>query len=93
MNRHRETTVNSKTTPIGYGPTVGDMRMSRLSHPRATLVAMILLAAVFLLFGMFASAVEPACVPAPTGMSSPASIDGSLSLIGHWVVNATHGAS
>ena len=82
MNRLRDKTVNTKTTQIEYGgPTIGDMRMSRLSHPRASLVAMILLAVVFLLFGMFASAaMEPSYTPAPN------TINGAASLIGDWVL-------
>ncbi len=80
MNRLREKTVNSKTTHIEYGPTIGDMRMSRLSHPRASLVAMVLLAVVFLMFGLFASAVEPSYTPAPN------TINGAASLIGDWVL-------
>ncbi len=81
MNRLREKTVHGKTTHIEYGPTISDMRMSRLSHPRASLVAMILLAVVFLLFGMFASAaIEPTYTPAPI------TIDGAASRIGDWVL-------
>ena len=80
MNRLREKTVNTKTSPIEYGPTIGDMRLSRLSHPRASLFAMILLAVVFLLFGLFASAVEPTYTPAPN------TLNGTVSLIGDWVV-------
>jgi hypothetical protein len=72
--------VDSKTTHIEYGPTIGDMRLSRLSHPRASLVAIILLAAVFLMFGMFASAMEPSYTPAPN------TINGAASLIGDWVL-------
>lgn len=81
MIRHREKTVNSKATPGSFGPTIDEMRLSRLSHPRATLLAMILLATVFLLFGMFASAaVDHAYMPAP------ATFDGALVLIGNWVL-------
>ncbi len=81
MIRHRDKTVNTRTTQIEYGPTISDMRMSRLSHPRASLVAMILLAAVFLLFGMFASAAaEPGYTPAPN------TINGAACLIGDWVL-------
>ena len=80
MNRLRDKTVNSKTTHVDYGPTISDMRLSRLSHPRASLVAIILLAAVFLMFGMFASAVEPGYSPAPN------TINGAASLIGDWVL-------
>ena len=84
MNRLRDKTVNTKTTNIEYGPTIGDMRLSRLSHPRASLLAMILLATVFVLFGMFASAVEPSYTPAPDTI--PGSINGAASLIGDWVI-------
>ncbi len=85
MNRLRDKTVNTKTTHIEYGPTIGDMRMSRLRHPRASLLAMVLLATVFVLFGMFASAaVEPSYTPAP--ITLPGTIDGAASLIGDWVV-------
>ena len=83
MNTPSEKTVTTKSTSFGYGPTVNDMRLSRLSHPRATLVAMVLLAAVFLLFGMFANAVEPSYTPAPN------TIDGALALIGDWVLGCT----
>ena len=76
MNLHREKSVNTKTTATG--PLVNEIRLSRLSHPRATLVAMVLLAAVFLLFGMFAGATEPAAIPAPN------TLDGALLLIGDW---------
>ena len=80
MNRLSEKTVNTKTTHIEYGPTIGEMRMSRLRYPRASLLAVVLLAVVFLLFGMFASAVEPAYTPAPN------TINGAASLIGDWVL-------
>jgi hypothetical protein len=81
MNTDREKPVNTRVNQMGYGPTVSDMRMSRLSHPRGTLLAMILLAAVFLLFGMFAAAaVEPGYVPPPS------TVDGAASLIGDWVL-------
>ena len=38
------------------------IRLSRLNHPRGTLVAMVLLTAVFLLFGVFANALHPELV-------------------------------
>ena len=79
MNRHREDTVNPKPT-FRYGPTIDEMRLSRLSHPRATLVAMILLAVVFLLFGLLASAADVSHTPAPN------TVNGAVSLIGHWVM-------
>ena len=78
MNTDREQSVNTKTE-LRYGPTINEMRLSRLSHPRATLVAMILLALVFGAFGLLASAAEVSYTP------SPASLGGSLSLISHWV--------
>jgi len=83
MIRLRDKTVNTKTPHIEYGPTITDMRMSRLRHPRASLLAMILLAVVFLLFGMFATAVEPGYSPAPN------TINGAASLIGDWVLSHT----
>ena len=82
MNTDREQIVNTKTN-LRYGPTIGEMRLSRLSHPRATLVAMILLAIVFLLFGLFANAAEVHYTPAPN------SVSGAISLIGHWVTAST----
>ena len=81
MKLHSEKTVTTKTTDIG--PLVNDMRLSRLSHPRATLVAMVLLASVFLLFGMFAAAGEPAATPAPN------TLDGAILLIGDWVLGGS----
>lgn len=80
MNRYRENTVNTKANPLSYGPTISDMRLSRLTHPRATMLAIILLAVVFLLFGMFAGALETGYTPAP---STPG---GTASLIGNWVL-------
>ncbi len=80
MNTIREKTVNTKTTHLEYGPTIGEMRMSRIGHPRASLFAMILLAVVFLLFGLFASAVEPSYSPAPN------TVNGAMALIGDWVL-------
>ncbi|MGE0622959.1 MAG: hypothetical protein AB7I04_06825 [Pseudomonadales bacterium] len=71
--------MNTKPT-FRYGPTIGEMRLSRLSHPRATLFAIILLAVVFLLFGLFTSSVDVSHTPAPN------TVDGAVSLIGHWVV-------
>jgi hypothetical protein len=44
-------------------------------------MAMVLLAVVFLLFGMFANAVEPAYTPAPN------TINGAMTLIGDWVLD------
>ena len=79
MTIDSENTVNTKTTEMSLGPTADEMRLSRLSHPRATLMAMALLAVVFLLFGMFASAAEPDYAPAL------GSIDGAATLLGSWV--------
>lgn len=79
MNINRDKTVTTKTTHMEYGPTIGEMRLSRLGHPRASLFAIILLAAVFLLFGLFASAAVSDYSPAPN------TIDGAVALIGDWV--------
>ena len=83
MKLHREKTLNGKSNEAVYGPTVDEMRMSRLSHPRGTLFAMVLLAAVFLIFGLFVGAAEPAPMPAPN------TIDGAAQLIGNWVLGCT----
>ena len=56
-----------------------ETRMSRLSHPRATAFAMILLAVVFLLFGVFASAIEPAYTPAPN------TFEGAAVIVSSWI--------
>ena len=44
-----------------------DFRLSRISHPRATLWAMILLALVFLGFGLVAEAFVPAAALSASG--------------------------
>lgn len=80
MNMNRDKTVTTKTNQMGYGPTIGEMRLSRLGHPRASLFAIVLLAAVFLLFGLFASAAASNYSPAPN------TIDGAVALIGDWVL-------
>jgi len=59
---------------------LSEIRMSRLSHPRANLFAMLLLAVVFLLFGLVASAFEPGYSPAPN------TLEGSAMIFGHWLV-------
>lgn len=67
----------------GKSPLITDMRLSRLSHPRATLVAMILLAVVFLLFGVFAQAMYPA-----PEMPAPNTVDGAFMLLRMWAFGA-----
>lgn len=59
---------------------ISEIRMSRLSHPRASLFAMLLLAAVFLLFGLIASAFEPGYSPAPN------TFEGSAMIFGQWLL-------
>lgn len=87
MNKCRENTVNAKTTQPSCGPTISEMRMSRLSHPRASLLTVILLAAVFLLFGLFASAVEPDYAVTPAIMNC--CVPGDWALIGDWISGHT----
>ena len=73
--------MDSKLLKGSRGPTVNEIRMSRLSHPRASLVAMLLLAGVFLLFGAFANAtVEHAHLPAPN------TIEGAAMLLSDWLL-------
>ncbi len=54
----QETDVNTRNSSF---------RLSRISYPRATLWAMILLALVFLGFGLLAEAYVPAFEPADAG--------------------------
>jgi len=60
-------------------PIISEIRMSRLSHPRATLFAMLLLAAVFLLFGIVVSGLVPDYSPAPS------TIEGSAMIFADWL--------
>ena len=46
-------------TNTGKGTMNHSIRLSRVNHPRGTLVAVVLLTAVFLLFGVFANALHP----------------------------------
>ncbi len=46
-------------TNTGKGTMNHSIRLSRVNHPRGTLVAMVLLAAVFLLFVFLAHALHP----------------------------------
>ncbi len=62
---------------------INDMRLSRLSHPRATLVAMVLLAIVFLTFGVFAQAMQGS-----VEMPAPNTIQGALVLVSDWAFGA-----
>lgn len=78
----RKTDVETKASDtFSRGPVVSDIRLSRLTHPRGTLVAMILLAVVFILFGMFAEARPTAHVPAPN------TLDGAAYLVTDWVLH------
>ena len=52
--RGSEPATDTGKATMNYG-----IRLSRLNHPRGTLAAMVLLAAVFLLFGAFAHALHP----------------------------------
>jgi len=61
-------------------------RLSRLTHPRATLVAIILLAVVFGLFGAVANALHPelsAVAPA-----APDTWAGVVQLIDGWIIQS-----
>lgn len=79
MNTRAHTqTVNVRST-AGERNILNEIRMSRLSHPRATLFAMILLAVVFGLFGLIASAFEPSYTPPPT------SLEGAARIFGDWL--------
>lgn len=77
----RNTDVETKASnTLDRGPMIREIRLSRLTHPRATLVAMALLAVVFILFGVFANAL-PTHPVAP-----PNTFDGAVFLISDWVL-------
>ncbi len=61
-------------------PLISEIRMSRLRHPRASILAMVLLAVVFLAFGLIASALEPGYSPAPSTAEGLAMIIGNALL-------------
>ena len=67
------------------GPLIGELRLSRLRQPRGTTLAMVLLAVVFLAFGVFANAVEPTSLPG--AMPAPNTVDGAMHLITGWVLS------
>ena len=85
MNTRASTTAHRPTMKArgttGQKNILSEIRMSRLSHPRATLFAMILLAVVFGLFGLIASAFEPSYTPPPT------SFEGAAKIIGDWLLH------
>ena len=83
MNTCQEKTVNARNSPLHNTPTIAELRMSRLRYPRGTLMAMILLAVVFLLFGLFASAIQPEYA------APPETITGLLSSLSEWATGAT----
>jgi hypothetical protein len=72
--------TQSQQSPYQARSIISEIRMSRLSHPRASLFAMLLLAAVFLLFGIVASAYEPSYSPAPN------TFEGSARIFGNWLM-------
>ena len=74
--------TKASTFDIPKGPQINDIRLSRLSHPRATLFAAVMLAIVFLLFGVFANAMAPPHMPAPN------TLDGAAVLVCDWVLNS-----
>jgi len=80
-----EATFNTIRSPkrvrASHRPLISEIRVSRLRQPRATTLAIVLLATVFLLFGMVAAAMEPAHPPMPT------SAEGVVNLIASWAVH------
>ena len=81
MNKEQKVEIQMSDQQFNNGksPLINDMRLSRLSHPRATLVAIILLAVVFLLFGVVAQTMNPAVeIPAPN------TVDGAFMLLRIW---------
>ncbi|MCZ6458551.1 MAG: hypothetical protein O6766_04240 [Gammaproteobacteria bacterium] len=75
--------MNYQDTNETKSTMINDMRLSRLSHPRATLVAMVLLAIVFLTFGVFAQAMQGG-----VEMPAPNTIQGALVLVSDWAFGA-----
>ena len=60
------------------------IRLSRLTHPRASLIAMVLLAVVFGLFGFVASALNPD-LGASAAAAAPHSVEGVAAFFSNWV--------
>jgi len=74
--RIKEGRGSDPTTDTGKGTMNYSIRLSRLNHPRGTFVAMALLTAVFLLFGVFAHAFHP-----ELAMQTPAATSDAMSLL------------
>ncbi len=68
--------TSDPATDTGKGIMNNGIRLSRLNQPRGTLVAMVLLAVVFLLFGVFANALHP-----ELAVSVPESTAGSFAFL------------
>ena len=60
------------------------IRFSRLTHPRASRAAFVLLAGVFSLFGAVASALHPELGAAATA-ATPKVLAGAAELLGNWI--------
>lgn len=82
MNTRASAQHSTPQHKTGARSIISEYRMSRLSHPRATLFAMILLAVVFGLFGLVASAFEPSYSPPPS------TFEGAAMIFGDWLFGA-----
>ena len=60
------------------------IRLSRLTHPRASLIAMVLLAIVFGLFGIVASLLHPE-LGAAGPAAAPNTFEGAALLFSNWI--------
>ena len=66
---------------------IHSIRLSRLTHPRATLIAIVLLAVVLGLFGIVASALLPE-LSTTTPVSMPLVVQYAAGIFEHWTLGS-----
>ena len=66
---------------------IHSIRLSRLTHPRATLIAIVLLAVVLGLFGIVASALLPE-LSTTTPVAMPPVVQYAAGIFEHWTLGS-----
>ena len=66
---------------------IHSIRLSRLTHPRATLIAIVLLAVVLGLFGIVASALLPE-LSTTTPVAMPPVVQYAVGIFEHWALGS-----